>query len=52
MTNGVMSGETGGSQVVGPPLPIFIWGSSIQAFPYELRNKNEQLLCIAGRACH
>jgi len=52
MANGVMSGGIGGSQVVGPPLPIFLRGSSVLAFPLELHNKNEQALCIAGIACH
>jgi len=41
MANGVMSGGRGGGQVVGPPLPIFLRGGSLLAFPHELHNKNE-----------
>jgi len=52
MANGVMSGGRGGGQVVGPPLPIFLCGSSAVAFSHELPNKNEQALFIAGIACH
>jgi len=52
MANGVMSWGRGGSQVVGQPLPILLCGSSVLAFPHELRNRNEQALCIAGIACH
>jgi len=45
----VLSGGRGDGQVVGPPLPIFLCGSSVLGFPHELHNKNEQALCIAGK---